>query len=170
MDRTTGKIQNIKQTIFQLTLKILHAYLYCGIVGKKYVLSCFPQMGGWDLSRLAETTMLPLGPPNLRNFVIRINISIAIKMSPLLCDRCCCLQENLDMQLDRRGGHGPVGGGGRRSTLMVAPRVRRGCGGALKVVQVIRFHIMEEDASPQVEAKGATTRNGSTSSGYLTGQ
>ena len=104
-------------------------------------------MGGWDLSRLAETTMLPLGPPNLRNFVIRINISIAIKMSPLLCDRCCCLQENLDIQLDRRGGHGPVGGGGRRSTLMVAPRVRRGCGGALKNDQVVRFHISDEDAS-----------------------
>ena len=108
--------------------------------------------------------------PIVPNFVIGINISIAVKMSPLLCDRCCCLQENLDMQLDRRGGHGPVGGGGRRSTLMVAPRVRRGCGGALKVVQVIRFHIMEEDASPQVEAKGATTRNGSTPSGYITGQ
>ena len=55
-------------------------------------------------------------------------------MSSLLCGSCCCLQENLDMQLDRRGGLGPVGGGGRRSTLMVAPRVRRGRGGALQVV------------------------------------
>ena len=41
------------------------------------------------------------------------------------------LIENLDMQLDRLGGLVPAEGGGRRSTLIVAPRVRRRGGGAL---------------------------------------
>ena len=53
-------------------------------------------------------------------------------MSLWLCERCCCLQEDLDIQLERLGGLGPTRGGGRRSTLIVAPRVRRGCGGALQ--------------------------------------
>ena len=129
------------------------------------------QICGRDLSRLAVTTMLPLGPPSLILFYICMNISSSKDIFALF-------KENLDMQLDRRGGLGPGGGGrlvsptptwdrwrsslhtwggddhpslpgggsdhpsipggggGRLSTLMVAPRVSRGCGGALCVAQL----------------------------------
>ena len=118
------------------------------------------QICGRDLSRLAVTTMLPLGPPSLILFDICMNISSSKDIFALF-------KENLDMQLDRRGGLGPGGGGrlvsptptwdrwrsslhtwggdhtslpggggGRLSTLMVAPRVSRGCGGALCVAQL----------------------------------
>ena len=60
------------------------------------------QICGRDLSRLAVTTMLPLGPPSLILFDICMNISSSKDIFALL-------KENLDMQLDRRGGLGPGG-------------------------------------------------------------
>ena len=56
------------------------------------------QICGRDLSRLAVTTMLPLGPPSL----ILFDISSSKDIFALF-------KENLDMQLDRRGGLGPGG-------------------------------------------------------------
>ena len=54
--------------------------------------------------------MLPLGPPSLIFIITCILVTITGQM--LLSSK-----ENLDMQLDRRGGLGPGGGGGRLSLL-----------------------------------------------------
>ena len=66
----------------------------------------FPQIGGRDRSRLAVTNMLPLGPPSL--IMIYIITCILVIGQVLLSSS----KENLDMQLDRRGGLGPGGSGG----------------------------------------------------------
>ena len=64
----------------------------------------FPHhIGGRDWSRLAETIMLPLGPPSLIYIITCILVTFI--------GYVMLFQENLDMQLDRRGGLGPGGCG-----------------------------------------------------------
>ena len=83
------------------------------------------------LQILSEIIFWPLFDFNcvLISFSVTITLSIIELMTILLMR--IQLIENLDMQLDRLGGLVPAEGGGRRSTLIVAPRVRRRGGGAL---------------------------------------
>ena len=83
------------------------------------------------LQILSEIIFWPLFDFNcvLISFSVTITLSIIELMTILLMR--IQLIENLDMQLERLGGLVPAEGGGRRSTLIVAPRVRRRGGGAL---------------------------------------
>ena len=83
------------------------------------------------LQILSEIIFWPLFDFNcvLISFSVTITLSI-IELVTILLTRIHLI-ENLDMQLDRLGGLVPAEGGGRRSTLIVAPRVRRRGGGAL---------------------------------------
>ena len=83
------------------------------------------------LQILSEIIFWPLFDFNcvLISFSVIITLFIIELVTSLLT--MIHLIENLDMQLDRLGGLVPAEGGGRRSTLIVAPRVRRRGGGAL---------------------------------------
>ena len=106
----------------------------------------FPQMGGRERSRLAETIMLPLGPPSLmysisvtvshlyrtgllqkKTWTCSLTVEEALALEEVVDDYHCYMHHLHDVHRPRL----PGGGGGRRSTLIVAPRVSRGCGGAL---------------------------------------
>ena len=103
-------------------------------------------MGGMDLSGLAETTMLPLGPPSLIGFIIISHILIAVNVfivrgvivfkKTLTCswtvEEALVLQEVVDVA----------------QPSWWLPGLDAGVGVPYKLYpgQVFRFHILKVDA------------------------